>query len=51
MGDETFADFFRPSQTSSVANDLMEEWEEEVAALKLSNGKAACVIKAASSPW
>ena len=36
MGDETFADFFRPSQTSSVANDLMEEWEEEVAALKLS---------------
>ena len=36
MGDETFADFFRPSQISSVANDLMEEWEEEVAALKLS---------------
>ena len=36
MGDETFADFFRPSQTSSVANVLMEEWEEEVAALKLS---------------
>ena len=36
MGDETFADFFRPSQTSSVANELMKEWEEEVAALTFS---------------
>ena len=36
MGDKTFADFNRPSQTSSVANELMKEWEEEVAALKFS---------------
>ena len=36
MGDKTFADFYRPSQTSSVANELMKEWEEEVAALKFS---------------